>query len=122
MRERLIKYVRHARRKRRVRKKIFGTAQQPRLAVARSHRNITAQIIDDLTGRTICGLSTQSKDVREACAYGGNSAAAAALGKAVAEKARSLGIERVSFDRGGYPYHGRIKALAEAARESGLKF
>jgi large subunit ribosomal protein L18 len=122
MREQLIKTIRQTRRKKRVRKRVSGTPARPRLAVSRSHRNIAAQIIDDLTGRTLYALSTQSKELRTARSYGGNIAAAAALGKLIGEKAKALGIERVCFDRGGCNYHGRVKALAEAAREAGLKF
>ena len=116
------KYARQTRRKRRVRKHVSGTPDRPRLAVYRSLRNISAQIIDDLSGRTLCHASTQSKDLRSVCALGGNRAAAALVGKALAEKARELGIEQICFDRGGRKFHGRIKALAEAAREAGLKF
>lgn len=122
MREESIKRVRQARRRKRVRKRVLGTSERPRLAVSRSHRNVSAQIIDDLAGRTLCAISTQAKELREAHSYGGNLKAAAALGKAIGETARTLGIERVCFDRGGYRYHGRVKALAEAAREAGLKF
>jgi large subunit ribosomal protein L18 len=122
MREAAIKRIRRARRRKRVRKTLSGTPDQPRLAVARSHRNIGAQLIDDLSGRTLCGVSTQSKELRRVCPYGGDVKSAAVVGKAIGEKARTLGIERVCFDRGGYMYHGRIKALAEAAREAGLKF
>jgi len=122
MRAESIKRVRRTRRKLRVRKKASGSPKQPRLAVWRSHRNIGVQIIDDLSGRTLCGVSTQSKELREARPYGGNIQAAAAVGKAIGERAKTLGIQRVCFDRGGHTYHGRVKALAEAARESGLKF
>lgn len=122
MRSELIKAARLARRRRRVRKKISGTSEIPRLAVYRSHRNISVQIVDDLSGRTLCGLSTLSSELRSELGYGGNIKAAAALGKALGEKAKSLGVERVCFDRGGRAYHGRVKALAEAAREAGLKF
>jgi large subunit ribosomal protein L18 len=122
MRAELIKSARHARRRKRVRKTVLGAPGRPRLAVARSHRNIGAQIIDDLTGRTLCGVSTLSKELRPACAYGGNIQAAQAVGKLLGERAKSLGIEQVCFDRGGRAYHGRVKALAEAAREAGLKF
>jgi large subunit ribosomal protein L18 len=94
----------------------------PRLAVYRSNRNISAQIIDDLSGRTLCGLSTLTQGLRSELAYAGNVTAAATLGKALAEEAKGLGIERVCFDRGGRAYHGRVKAFAEAAREAGLKF
>ena len=122
MRTELIKTARRARRRKRVRKKISGTPQMPRLAVYRSHRNISVQIIDDLSGRTLCGLSTLSRGLRSEFAYAGNIKAATALGTALGEKAKSLGVERVCFDRGGCAYHGRVKALADAAREAGLKF
>jgi len=122
MREQTIKSVRRARRRKRVRKRIFGTPQRPRLSVARSHRNVYAQIIDDLSGRTLCAVSSQSPAIRGICAYGGNIKAAAVVGKAIAEKAVALGIEKVVFDRGAAKFHGRVKALAQAAREAGLKF
>ena len=122
MRTELIKAARHARRIRRVRKKISGLPGRPRLAVSRSNRGICAQIIDDAQGRTLCAASTRAADLREQITYGGNVAAATAVGKALAEKAKSLGIEMVCFDRRGRKYHGRVKALAEAAREAGLKF
>lgn len=122
MRAALIKQARLIRRKKRVRKRILGTPRRPRLAVSRSHRNIGAQVIDDLAGRTLCAVSTRSRELREQRPYGGNVAAAAEVGKAIGEKARALGIEEVCFDRGGRKFHGRVKALAEAAREVGLKF
>lgn len=122
MRRELIKFRQHARRIRSVRKKIAGTPERPRLAVSRSNRNMYAQIIDDRAGRTLCAVGTQSKDLREQVGYGGNAKAAALIGKALGEKAKELGIEQVSFDRRGRKYHGRIKALADAAREAGLKF
>ena len=117
-----VKRVRAARRIRRVRKKVDGTPQRPRLAVSRSLRNIEVQIIDDTTGRTLCALSSRSKELAAQLGYGGNKKAAAAIGKVLGEKARALGIEAVAFDRRGRKYHGRIKALADAAREAGLKF
>jgi large subunit ribosomal protein L18 len=122
MKQDLVKSWRLARRKRRVRKAVEGTAGRPRLAVTRSLRNIGAQIIDDMTGRTICALSTQSKELRGQVSASGNAKAAAAIGKLLGEKARQLGITEVCFDRRGRRYHGRIKALADAAREAGLKF
>ena len=122
MRAEQVKSVRQARRVRRVRKKVEGMPDRPRLAVSRSHRHICAQIIDDLSGRTLCCVSTASKDLRGQVGYGGNVSAAAAIGKALGEKAKTIGIEQVCFDRRGRKYHGRIKALAEAAREAGLKF
>lgn len=121
MRTATLKQVRRSRRVLRVRKKLRGTAEQPRLAVARSNKNIAAQLIDDVAGRTLCAVSSLSKDLRAQCAYGGNKKAAAIVGKVLGEKARALGIEQVCFDRRGYRYHGRIKALADAAREAGLK-
>jgi large subunit ribosomal protein L18 len=122
MKQDLVKSWRLTRRQRRVRKTVEGTAARPRLAVTRSLRNIGAQIIDDMTGRTLCALSTQSKELRGQIPAGANAKAAAAVGKALGEKARQLGITEVCFDRRGRRYHGRIKALADAAREAGLKF
>lgn len=122
MRHADIKRIRQARRVKRVRKKILGTPDRPRLAVSRSNRNIEAQIIDDLAGKTLCAAGSRCKELRDAVGYGGNAKAAAEVGKAIAEKAKALGIEAVRFDRRGRRYHGRVKALAEAARESGLKF
>ena len=123
MRAEWIKSDRQARRVRRVRKKISGTPQRPRLAVSRSHRSIHAQVIDDATGRTLCAASAQGKELRgQIGSYGGNCQAAAVVCKALGEKARALGIETVCFDRRGRKYPGRIKALAEAARDAGLKF
>ncbi|MGD8452936.1 MAG: 50S ribosomal protein L18 [Phycisphaerae bacterium] len=117
-----LKAIRLRRRVRRVRKRISGTPERPRLAIWRSHRNIAAQIIDDTTGRTVCAISSQSEALRKELPYGGNRAAATIVGKALAQRARELGIETVCFDRRGLLYHGRIRALAEAAREAGLKF
>ncbi len=106
---------RHAR----VRGKISGTAECPRLCVFRSSKNIYAQIIDDLAGKTLCAASSNEKDFGM---YGGNVEAAKAVGKLIAERAKNAGIENVVFDRGGYIYHGRVQALAESARENGLNF
>jgi large subunit ribosomal protein L18 len=122
MKVELIKNARRARRRKRVRKRISGTPDTPRLAVYRSHRNISVQLIDDLNGRTLFALSTLTKELRSQLPYAGNIKAAAALGKALGEKAKSLGIEQVCFDRAGCAYHGRVKALADAAREAGLRF
>ncbi|MEO1496988.1 MAG: 50S ribosomal protein L18 [Planctomycetota bacterium] len=110
------------RRKFRVRKRLSGTAERPRLSVARSHRNITAQLIDDTSGKTLVSASTADKDLGSGIKYGGNADAATAVGKAVAEKAAAAGVKQVCFDRGPYKYHGRVAALAEAAREAGLEF
>lgn len=122
MRKQVLKQVRLQRRITRVRRVVAGTAERPRLAVSRSHKNIAAQLIDDLTGRTLCAVDTRSKELRGQMTYGGNAKAAAEVGKRLGEKARALGIEEVCFDRRGRRYHGRIKALADAAREAGLKF
>ena len=108
------------RRKYRVRKRVRGDAERPRLSVARSHRNMAAQIIDDSTGRTIVSASTRDQDLRDQIAYGGNCDAAQIVGKRLAEKALEAGIRAVRFDRGSYKYHGRTAALANAAREAGL--
>ena len=103
----------------RIRRKLSGTTERPRLAVFRSIKHIYAQVIDDTKGETIAAASTNEKS---AAADGGNVAGATAIGKLVAERAKEKGVESVVFDRGGYLYHGRVKALAEAAREAGLKF
>ena len=110
------------RRKYRVRKSVFGSPQRPRLSVFRSDKHIYAQLIDDFAGKTIASASSTLTDVRGELKNGGNVVAAKKVGKAIAEKAKAAGITLVAFDRGGRQYHGRIKALAEAARESGLKF
>ena len=111
------------RRKQHIRKKVFGTPEKPRLTVSRSHKNISCQLIDDTRGVTVAAASTLAKDLREALAgKGGNKGAAAQIGKAIAEKAKGLGIGAIAFDRNGYRFHGRVKALADAAREAGLKF
>jgi len=106
----------------RIRKKISGTTQRPRLCVYRSVNHIYAQIVDDSAGKTLAAASTVEKTVSGGAKATGNVAAAKTVGKAIADRARAKGIETVVFDRGGYIYHGRIKALAEAAREAGLKF
>jgi large subunit ribosomal protein L18 len=104
----------------RIRKNVSGSTARPRLAVFRSNKHIYAQVIDDAKGTTLTAASTldASDDIKQ----GGNIAAAKAVGKLVAERAKAKGIDAVLFDRGGYLYHGRVKALAEAAREAGLKF
>ena len=106
-------------RHKRVRGKISGTAEMPRLNVFRSEANIYAQVIDDTTGMTLVSASSLDKAID---GYGGNIAAATAVGKLVAERALAKGIDTVVFDRGGYVYHGRVAALADGAREGGLKF
>lgn len=102
----------------RVRKRVRGTPERPRLTVKRSHKHIAAQIIDDLAGRTLACASSRDQKIK----YGGNCDAATAVGKALAERATKSGITAVCFDRGPYKYHGRVAALADAAREAGLKF
>ena len=106
----------------RIRKKLAGTPERPRLAVFRSQAHIYAQVIDDEVGKTLCAASTVDKDVRTKQKSGSNVAAAKAVGSLIATRAKEKGIEAVVFDRGGFQYHGRIKALADAAREAGLKF
>lgn len=110
------------RRKRGIRKNLSGTGERPRLTVSRSHRSIYAQIIDDLRGITLCEASSKSKDLQAGIPYGGNIAAAKVVGAALAERAKAKNIEAVCFDRNGYRYHGRVKGLADAAREGGLRF
>jgi large subunit ribosomal protein L18 len=112
-----------ARRRRhlRIRRKIVGTPEKPRLCVSRSLRHIYAQLIDDTEGRALVAVSTLSQEAKESGAAGKNMAAARILGGMLAEKAAALGIEKAVFDRGGYLYHGRVKALADGAREKGLK-
>ena len=92
------------------------------MSVYRSHKNIGCQLIDDLSRKTVVSVSTRDKDVASSIKYGGNTDAAAAIGKLVAERAVAAGVSKVAFDRSGYKYHGRVKALADAAREGGLEF
>ena len=106
----------------RVRKKISGTPEQPRLCVFRSAKNIYAQIVDDVSGNTLVAASTLDQALKGKLKYSGNKEAAKEVGKLLAEKALEKGIKNVVFDRGGYIYHGRIKELAEGAREIGLEF
>jgi large subunit ribosomal protein L18 len=116
------KIFQRERRKRRVRKSVSGTPGRPRLTVFRSHHNIYAQIIDDTIGRTLVAASSMEKTLRGALGTGGNKSAAKVVGAALAEKAVQVGIKKVVFDRNGYPYHGRIRELADAARKGGLEF
>ena len=109
------------RRHRRVRKKVHGTATRPRLAIYSSNKHLTAQVIDDDAGRTLASASTLEADFRKQQS-GGNVAAATAVGALVAERAKQAGISAVVFDRGGFLYHGRVAAIAEAARAAGLEF
>jgi len=105
----------------RIRKKLLGTSERPRLNVYRSLNHIYVQVIDDLEGKTLASASS-AEGKKESRTGGGNLAAAKGVGKTIAERAKSKGIDKVVFDRGGYIYHGRVKALADAAREAGLKF
>ncbi|MGA1823884.1 MAG: 50S ribosomal protein L18 [bacterium] len=109
-------------RHKRVRKKIKGTAEQPRLNIFRSTKHIYAQVIDDDKGITLTSASTMTKEFKEKLSYGGNIEAAKVIGIFIAQKSLNKGINKVVFDRGGNIYHGRVKALAESARENGLKF
>jgi large subunit ribosomal protein L18 len=115
-----LKAIQRLRRKKRVRKNVFGTAERPRLSVYRSLQHIYAQLIDDTAGRTLVEASTVSKEVRGSLKYGGNKEAAAKVGTLLAERAKAKGITAAAFDRNGYKYHGRVKALAEAVRKGGL--
>lgn len=119
------KESRNLRRKKRhirVRNKVFGTAERPRLNVFRSSKNIYAQLIDDMAGHTLAAASTLDKEIKEKGVNGGTVDAAREVGKLIAERAADKGYNKVVFDRGGYIYHGRVKALAEGAREGGLDF
>ena len=116
------KAVRLQRRKFSVRNGLFGTAERPRLSVFRSDKHIYAQVINDLDGKTLAAASSTVAEVRGDLKNGGNVAAAKAVGKAIAARAKAAGVTAVAFDRGGRMYHGRVKALADAAREGGLKF
>ncbi len=106
----------------RVRKRTKGTPERPRLCVTRTLRNISAQVIDDIAGVTLVSASTADKTLAKQIKYGGNAAAAAIIGRAIAEKASAKGVTQVCFDRGACKYHGRVAALANAAREAGLQF
>lgn len=115
----LLKQKRHERRKRGIRKRVFGTIERPRLTVYRSLKQIYAQIIDDTTGRTLVAASTVEVELGK---DSGNKIGAAKVGKMLADKAKAAGIKAVAMDRNGFKYHGRIKSLADAAREGGLQF
>jgi large subunit ribosomal protein L18 len=106
----------------RVRKKVFGTTEKPRLNIYRSLRHIYAQVIDDSSGHTLISVSTLDPSLREQIAIKGNKEAARLIGESLAKRALEIGIGQVVFDRGGYLYHGRVQALAEGARSQGLKF
>jgi large subunit ribosomal protein L18 len=116
------KHRRQLRRRQHVRRNITGTAERPRLSVFRSSKHIYAQLIDDLAGATLAAASSRSKSVKKSNAYGGNTKAAKEVGKHLAEVAKGKGIAKAAFDRGHYRYHGRVKALADGAREGGLQF
>lgn len=116
------KRVRQLRRRNHVRRKIVGTNERPRLSVFRSSKHIYAQLIDDLSGVTLAAASSRTKGVHAATPYGGNIKAAKAVGAELATAAKNKGITKAAFDRGHYRYHGRVKALADAAREGGLQF
>jgi large subunit ribosomal protein L18 len=113
------KHAARIRRHRRVRKTVIGTPERPRLAVFRSNRHISAQVIDDTTGRTLAAASTYEAELREGA---GSVVGATAVGRLIGERAKAAGIGKVVFDRGGNLYHGRVAAVAEAAREAGLEF
>ncbi len=115
----LSKLERRQRIKHRIRKVVFGTATKPRLSVFRSNKEIYAQLVDDKSGTTLVSISSRDKEIE---AKGSKSEIAKLVGKSVAEKAIKAGIETIAFDRNGFLYHGRVKALADAAREAGLKF
>jgi len=104
------------------RKRVRGTSDRPRLSVVRSHKHIAVQVIDDETGKTLAAASSQDKQLSGKLNRGGNASAAQEVGKAIAERAKAAGISAVCFDRGPYRYHGRVAALADAAREGGLSF
>ena len=110
------------RRQLRARRRITGTAARPRLAINRTLKNLYAQVIDDEAGRTLAAASTRTADLKGALKSGGNCEAAKKLGELIGQRAKAAGIERVVFDRGGFLYHGRVKAVAEGARSAGLQF
>jgi large subunit ribosomal protein L18 len=114
--------VARKKRQRRVRKKVVGSVERPRLCVFRSSKHIYAQIVEDVTGKTLAAASTVAKGVDDSVKYSGNVEAAKVVGKKIAEKALANDIKQVVFDRNGFLYHGRVKALADAAREAGLTF
>ena len=116
-----VKEERRQRRKMRVRRRVFGTADRPRLTVFRSLKNIYAQMIDDEAGRTVVEASTVSKDLRGSLKYGGNVAAAVQVGMLLAQRAAAKGVKQATMDRNGYRFHGRVKAVAEAVRKAGIK-
>lgn len=114
--------LRRQRRQRHVRKRLFGTPARPRLAVFRSSKHIYAQVINDETAATLVAASSLDPEIRKERPYGGNKAAAALVGRMLAQRAKQAGIDKICFDRRSYRYHGRVQALADAAREAGLQF
>jgi large subunit ribosomal protein L18 len=110
------------RRRHRVRRFIRGTAERPRLSVFRTDKHIYAQVIDDVSGKTLASASSRDKQLRDSLGFGGNKQAAEVIGRAVAERAKAAGVTQVCFDRGEFKYHGRVAALADAARAAGLDF
>ena len=116
------KQVRLQRRKYSIRKSVSGTTERPRLSVFRSDKHIYAQLVDDITGTTVAAAASTEKDVRGDLPNGGNVKVAVLVGTAIADRAKAAGVTKVAFDRGGRMYHGRIKALADAARAGGLQF
>ncbi|MDA7978762.1 MAG: 50S ribosomal protein L18 [Pirellulales bacterium] len=110
------------RRRRHVRRRVRGSAERPRLSVFRSHKHIYAQLIDDIAGRTVAAASSRDKDLAGQLSSGGNKDAASLVGKTLGERGIAAGVSDVAFDRGSYKYHGRVAALADGAREAGLKF
>ncbi|HZW08687.1 MAG TPA: 50S ribosomal protein L18 [Phycisphaerales bacterium] len=115
-----LKQIRRSRRRTGIRKRVQGTPERPRLSVYRSLNHIYAQVVDDLAGRTLASASTRDKSV--SLDKTGNAGAAEAVGALIAERSRAAGVTKVAFDRGGFRYHGRVKALGEAARKAGLEF
>ena len=115
-----LRNVQRWRRKNRVRKKLHGTAERPRLSVHRSNKHLYCQVIDDESGKTLAAASTRDKDLREQIKNGGNCDAAKVIGQAIAERAQAAGVTSVKLDRGRFKYHGRVAELADAARQGGL--
>lgn len=122
MSEQKLKEIRRVRRKNHVRRIVVGTAERPRLTVFRSSKHIYAQLIDDASGVTLASASSALPEIKKEVPYGGNVKAAVSVGKKLAEAAKAKGISKAAFDRGYYRFHGRVKALADAAREGGLQF
>ncbi len=114
--------VQRTRRTYRVRNHLRSVGDRPRLSVFRSLKHISCQLIDDTSGKTLCSASTRDKDLRDTVGYGGNKTAAEVIGRAIAERAKAAGVTKVKFDRGHFRYHGRVAALADAARGAGLEF